>query len=102
MHSLEARESYKETNRNDEDFGNLIRAEIFVLFSKVKSLIIQSTHHVGSVSFSFSLIAFLSVIDGINLDEIIIKSVERWNFSWIKSLWKSDEQRLKKAYSLFQ
>ena len=63
-------------------------------------MIIQSTG--WHDSFSFSLIAFLSVIDGTDLDEIIIKSdlsEEYGGVNWIKSLWKSDERSLKKKYA---
>ena len=95
FHSIDRREYNKEIKRND--VSNVIRADIFILFSKVKILIIHSTFAAGS--FSFSLIAFLSVIDETNLDEIIIKSEWYYGFNWIKSLWESHKKRLKSAYA---
>ena len=88
FHSIDYRHCKKEIKRIDDDVSNVIRADIFI----------QSTG--WDDSFSFSLIAFLSLIDGTNLDEIIIKSEECHGFNWIKSLWEMDEKRLKKAYAV--
>ena len=50
----------------DDDLCNVIRPQILYHFPNVKSLIIVSDG--GPVSYSFSLIAFLSVINETNLD----------------------------------
>ena len=53
--------------------------------------------------------ALLNVLDGTKLTEIVIKSTEYTErhddnkktgrtFNWIKNVWNSDEQRLKKEY----
>jgi len=62
-------------------------------------LIIDSTSSNGSYYFSFSLLAFLDVINGTNLKEIIIKSTEYDGHCWIRNIWASNEQMLKKTYS---
>merc|ERR1712228_862872 len=73
--------------------------EIFSLFPNIKSIIIQSTSNSGSHSFSFSLMALLNVIPQCNVNEIIIKSKECDGCNWIKSLWQTDEEILKKEYA---
>merc|ERR1712228_1081907 len=100
FHSLDKREYNKEIKRKDVDQSNSVRLELLSLFPNIKALIIQSTDGIGSVSFSFSLMGFLNVISQCNVNEIIIKSTETDDgFNWIKSLWKSDEQILKKEYA---
>ena len=91
------RDNNKEIKRNDDDLCNVIRPQILYHFPNVKSLIILSTSR--RYSFSFSLIAFLSVINGTSLDEIIIESQENHGYNWIKNWWQSDEELLKKAYA---
>ena len=44
--------------------------------------------------------ALLRVFFGTNLKEIIIKAEEYKGHCWIKDVWASDEQILKKQYSL--
>ena len=95
--TLDQRDANKEFKRSDDDSNNLVRSETFVLFRKVRRLIIQSTFNESS--FSFSLLAFLNSISGTNLDEIIIKSDENWGNCWIKSVWDSDEEILKNKYT---
>merc|ERR1712228_797830 len=99
FHSLDERKYDQEIKRNDDDQSNLIRLELLFLFSNIKSLIIQSSGDLGYSSFSFSLMALLNVITQCNLNEIIIKSKEWRAYNWIKTLWSSDEQILKKEYA---
>merc|ERR1740123_1007659 len=70
FHPLDKRDSDKEIMREDDDFSNLIRPEIFSMFPNVKTLIIQSTYY--NDSYSFSLFGLLNVTRSLNLDEIII------------------------------
>merc|ERR1712228_360626 len=99
FYSLDGRDHNKEIKRNDDDQTNLIRLELLSLFPNIKTLIIQSTSSTGLFSFSFSLMALLNVISQCNVNQIIIKSVEYDGYNWIKNLWKSDEQILKKEYA---
>merc|ERR1712228_332198 len=73
--------------------------ELLSLFSNCRTLIIQSTDWNGIDSFSFSLMALLNEISQCNINQIIIKSREWLDYNWIKSLWKTDEQILKKEYA---
>merc|ERR1712228_914575 len=103
FHSLNQRnhDRYQESKRKDDDKNNLIRSELLSLFPNIKTLIIQSTSGSGSHSFSFSLMALLNVIWQIcqcNVNRVVIKSTEYLGYNWIKSLWKSDEEMLKKEY----
>merc|ERR1712228_508373 len=98
FHSLQQRDYNEEIQRNDDDQNNMIKSEIFSVFHNIETLIIQSTF--GSNSYSFSLMALLNVISQCNVKQIIIKSQESYHgYNWIKSLWKSDEQKLKKEYA---
>merc|ERR1712228_803429 len=101
FHSLDRRQYDKVIKRKDDEKNNLIRLELLSLFPNIKTLIIQSTD--GEHSFSFSLMALLNVISQCNVNQIIIESEEYVNdessHNWIKSLWESDEQKLKKEYA---
>ena len=99
---MDKREAWKgeERKRDDDDKNNLVRLELLSLFPNCKTLSIQSARSDGSDSFSFSLMAFLNVISQSSLNQIIIKSYEnRHGYNWIKNLWNSDEQILKKEYA---
>merc|ERR1712232_481986 len=99
VHSLDCRHASKEIKRSDDDLSNVIRSEIFSLFTNAKTLIIDTTYF--DDSFSFSLMALLNVIVGSNLDQIIIKSTEYddddsddedatgLSYCWLKSVWNS-------------
>merc|ERR1712228_591798 len=85
FYSLDKRDADKEIKREDVDQSNLARLELFSLFPNIKNLIIQSTN--GYESFSFSLMGLLNVISQCNVNQIIIKSIERIGYiNWIKSL----------------
>merc|ERR1712228_340194 len=101
FHSLYQRYYQREIKGEDVDLftSNLVRLEMLSLFPNCKTVIIQSTCYSGYYSYSFSLMALLNVISQSNVDQIIIKSKEKSGYNWIKSLWKSDEQILKKEYS---
>merc|ERR1712228_610173 len=101
FHSLDKRDVRynKEIKREDDDQNNLVRLKLLSLFPNIKTLIIQSTDVNGVYSFSFSLMALLNVISQSNVNQIIIKSKEYTGYNWVKSLWKSDEQILKKEYA---
>ena len=96
VHSLDNRYYDEEIKRSDDDLSNVIRSDIFSLFTNAR-LIIDSTY--DTYSFSFSLIALLNAILETNLNEIIIKSKEFRGFCWIKSVWDSDKEILKKEYA---
>merc|ERR1712228_1031918 len=99
FHSLEQRWYNKEIERRVNDLSNMMKSEIFSLFKNAETLIVQSTSHRGSYSYSFSLMALLNVISQCNVKQIIIKAIEYDGNNWIKSVWKSDEQILKKEYA---
>merc|ERR1712228_821348 len=103
FYSLDKRSYNEEIKREDVDQDNLIRLDMLSLFPNIKTLIIQSTDYDGEHSFSFSLMALLNVISQCYVNEIIIKSKESYDgynyYNWIKSLWSSDEQILKKEYA---
>merc|ERR1712228_802939 len=99
FHSLEQRWHIAEIKRKDDDQNNMMKSEIFLVCKHVQTLIIQSTNFDGLHSYSFSLMALLNVIFQSNLNQIIIKSIEWDGYNWIKSLWKSDEEILKKEYA---
>merc|ERR1712228_1167457 len=61
FHSLEQRWYNKEIERRVNDLSNMMKSEIFSLFKNAETLIVQSTSHRGSYSYSFSLMALLNV-----------------------------------------
>merc|ERR1712154_343180 len=99
-HSLDKRNTDKvrDTKRANDDFSNLVRADLFSLFPNVKTLIIDSTYQ--QYSYSFSLRAFLDTICQTNLDEITIKSKQYGgNKTWIQILGEKDKELLKQEYA---
>ena len=98
FHSLDERYYKNEIKRSDDDLSNVFRSDIFSLFSNAKTMIIESMN--GPYSFSFSLMALLNEISPTNLNEIMIKSKEDDDHCWIKSVWNSDKEILKKVYSV--
>merc|ERR1712176_1532497 len=81
---------------NDDDLSNLVHSDLFALFPNVTSLTIETC---DGFYFCFSLGALLNVIFATNLDEIIIKSSLWHGDCWIKSIWNSDQEILKKEYA---
>ena len=97
FYSLVKRVWNKEFKPNDDDLSNVVHSDLLALFPNVTSLTIDTWR--GFI-FRFSLMALLNVIFGTNLKEIIIKSEEtRYGFCWIKSIWNSDKEILKKEYA---
>merc|ERR1712228_681453 len=96
FYALDQRKSEEEVPRKDDETSNLIRSETLALFPNVGTLIIPTG---GYRSFSFSLMALLNVINGTNLTEIVIKCEEYEGHNWIKSVWKSKGEMLRKEYN---
>merc|ERR1712232_774360 len=96
---LDYRSYHQETPRKDNDFSNVVRKEIFLIFPKVTKLIVQTTQ-TGDGSYSFSLMAFLSMLCETNLRKIIIKAQFGYGNggNWLSNVWQSDNERLSKAY----
>lgn len=95
FHSLIGKDYDKEFKPNDDDLSNVVHSDLFAFFPNVTSLIINSGF--GGVEFCFSLMALLNVIFETNLNEIIINSYG--NVCWIKRVWNSDKEILKKEYT---
>ena len=85
--------------REDGDFCNVMRSELFSVFPNVKSLIIRTSG--GPFCCTLSMIAFLSEISSTDLEEIVVQSTENYsdNAPWVKQLWQREEKRLKKEYA---
>merc|ERR1712228_217295 len=92
------------TLKNNEEIkevdalNNMVRFELFSLFPNVQTLTIQMQNH-GFDSYSFSLLTFLNVISQSNLHQIIINNTEHYHYNWMETVWKSDEEILKKEYA---
>ena len=106
IYPMEQREQDFKSKRNDKDFSNLFRSEIFAIFPNIKTLIIITTDEWGQHSYSLSMSCLLRTISSSYLDQIIIKSVEHWSGNnehwsgnnWINKLWQSDSKKMKKEY----
>ena len=103
IYPMDQRLAGKENKREDKDFSNLFRSEIFGIFTTIKTLIIITTNEYGIKSYSLSMTTLLSLISSSSLDQIIIKSVEvEWNgnkYNWINNFWRSDAEIMKKEYA---
>ncbi len=100
IYKMEQRDYDEESKRNDKDFSNLFRSEIFAIFPNIKTLIIITTNDRGWDSYSLSMSCLLRTISSSYLDQIIIKSVETMSggYNWINKLWQSDSKKMKKEY----
>ena len=99
VYPMDQREYNKGNKRDDKDFSNLFRSEIFGIFKNIKTLIIITTNDTGFRSYSLSMTTLLSLISSSSLDQIIIKSVEYYGSNWINKLWRSDDEIMKKEYA---
>eukprot|EP01084_Bolivina_argentea_P036818 68077_1 len=78
--------------REDNDFTNLLKLEMFSIFKNVNTLIIKDYYGAWSVS----MIGLLSLIEFGSLDKVVVK--DNKHNKWISSLWSSDSKILKHKY----
>jgi len=102
FHPLEKRKAKDDTRRGDDDFHNLIRADLFDIFPNVETMNIVSAD--DNRSNSFSLIAFLNILSGATnakWSEINILSIdmEKLEDDWIYKEWNLNSQMLIDAYA---
>merc|ERR1712228_338421 len=90
---------YKDQKKREEtDVSNLIRSELLSIFPNIETLIIWAVY--DTHSWSFSLIGLLSLISESKLSQIIIKARRNeYSSIWTQTLWNSEQQILRKAYS---
>eukprot|EP01084_Bolivina_argentea_P231698 390652_1 len=79
--------------REDKDFSNMLRYEIFLIFKNVNTLIID-TYNEG---YSISMVGLLSLLQQRSLDKVVVKA--RGSNCWISLLWASEySETLKREY----
>jgi len=91
FHPSERQDSSKETRRSDDDFHNLIRADLFCIFPNIKRMEICCNVTLEE-SYSFSLVGFLNVLSETSKSkwsEIVIKTVNYAKYNWIYKEWNS-------------
>ena len=98
INKLDGRHSNEESKREDKDFTNLPRSEMFDIFNNVKTLILKTTVPYGhSYSYSSNLSALLSSIHSSSLNRVIIKAQsDPDGNNWIRSFWRSYSEKTRK------
>eukprot|EP01084_Bolivina_argentea_P182813 315544_1 len=98
MYSLDEKDCDNEIERDDNDFKNLFRPELFVMFKNVKRVVVKTTSVYGSVSYSLSMMTLLSLIESNGLNEVIVKAVIFRGYDWINNMWSLSSGKLQKMY----
>eukprot|EP01084_Bolivina_argentea_P261910 442778_1 len=98
MHDLDE----SNDKREDNDVTNLLRTELLMKFENVQTVIIISTHPLGTISYSLGMISLLQMIKSASLDRVIVKAETYCGHNWIKSLWDSEQEILTKKYQIVE
>ena len=109
MYEMDEKDTFngeKEVKRGENDFSNLFRAEMFLIFKNVKTLIIKSTHGFGNKSYSLGMECLLSLVHSTSLKQVIVKAYTHWkenkDTNWIYSLWTENKEAITKQYEMKQ
>jgi len=86
-----------EPNNDKNDQTNLVKAELSSIFPNAQTVHIAAGHRVSQ--FSFSLLAFLSVLQKTQWKKIMIKARGTEEYAnWISVIWPLEGAIIEKAY----
>ena len=86
---------YKFERRDESDYSNLIKPEIFELFTNIEEITID----IRKEYYTLSLIALLSIIKDTNVRHVIIEGKGYSDKSWLEVLWNTASQDIIDKYS---
>ena len=80
----------KDKIRGKDDFANLLRKELFTIFTNVAEMRIDVNEY-----WTISILELLSVIESTSLQQVRISMTANDEETWLKVLWESSSQELK-------
>eukprot|EP01083_Nonionella_stella_P041659 112866_1 len=100
LHPLAVRDQTDEKKRGDDDTNNLVRHEIFKVFTNLKRIAIASTLLSGKASCSISLVGLLSLFDVSKLlQQVVVTALSDVNGNnWIRSLLPANVNSIQTFY----